>query len=179
MGPNVWVKTLMRNSNAVFLCAGFLLSTATGWADSDVPYVNERANGNSGEHDVCADVKRSLESRSAQMYCTEEDVFCNVDWEPGSGRDKNYLGVDIDKDGKPDGVMQSCGGSGLGLCSLFVDKSSGGGYEFTDEAFFLFRMGGEHYLILGESVDPEYRQAGRRKLYGLNGYGVKFLCGQL
>ena len=48
MGPNVWVKKLMRNSISVFLCAGFLLSTATGWADSEVPYVNERANGNSG-----------------------------------------------------------------------------------------------------------------------------------
>ncbi|WP_143518024.1 hypothetical protein [Pseudomonas sp. PIC25] len=169
----------MRNSISVFLCAGLLLSIATGWADSEVPYVNERANGNSGEHDVCADVKRLLEGRTAQLYCTEEDVFCNVDWEPGSGRDKNYLGVDIDKDGKSDLVMQSCSGSGFGLCSLFVDKSSGGGYEFTDETFFLFRKGDEYYLILGESVDPEYKKFGRRKLYILGLDGAGLVCDEL
>ncbi|WP_141243719.1 hypothetical protein [Pseudomonas indica] len=130
-------------------------------------------------HSVCKDVKRALDERTVQTYCTKDDLFCNVDWEPGSGRDKNYLGVDIDKDGKSDLVMQSCGGSGLGLCSLFVDKSGGGGYEFTDEAFFLFKLGDDYYLILGESVEPEHKKIGMRKLYLLGLDGADLVCDDL
>jgi uncharacterized protein len=97
-----------------------------------------------------------------------------VDSIDAGGRSWMYQGVDLDRDGKPDDLLQSCGSPGDGRCTLQVTLSSGGSYEVSEEIFKVIRFQSKHYVVVGDSFPPE--RVGFRRLYLLTVRGANLVC---
>ncbi len=90
------------------------------------------------------------------------------------GRSWRYQGVDLDADGKADEVLQGCGSSSDGTCTLDVKLSTGGAYEFSEETFKVIRFRTRHYVVVGDSSPASH--VGARRLYALTGHGANLIC---
>lgn len=90
------------------------------------------------------------------------------------GRTWRYQGIDLDRDNKPDDVIQSCGSPSDGSCTLRVNLSKGGSYEFAEEIFKVIRFRSRYYVVVGDSFPPD--RTGSRRLYALGERSADLVC---
>lgn len=120
---------------------------------------------------VCDDVARLLKpvpgAQKLPLDVLSEDL---------GGRRWRYKGVDIDKDGKEDDVIESCGSPSDGTCVLDVRTSSGSEYSFDDSYFFLIKYKKDFYVVIGYHGE---NLVDRRSLKKLGVFGVLNVCNRL
>ncbi len=89
-----------------------------------------------------------------------------------------FKGIDIDKDGKNDEVVRSCGAGAGGICTLFVTYSSGG--KNTSEEmgrFYLGRLGDDVYLIeeIYAGIYP-YTNKNETRIFHISHNSIERIC---
>ncbi|MDT4330832.1 hypothetical protein ACQE3E_17585 [Methylomonas sp. MED-D] len=87
-----------------------------------------------------------------------------------------YQGIDIEGDGIDDSIIRSCGAGINGLCSLYVNLSSGKKYELEEAKFFLIRVNKKIYVLVGETSEAEKYKTGKRNVYSISDGGIKIIC---
>lgn len=92
------------------------------------------------------------------------------------GGGDSYPHLDIDGDAIDDSIIRSCGAGIDGLCTLFVKLSSGKKYELEDAKFFLIRVNGKIYVLVGETSEIEKYKVGKRKAYKITDDGINIIC---
>lgn len=123
-------------------------------------------------HPICKEVQRALASRQVG----KPDAFL-VQSVPKEGRDLEYVDVDLDTDKKPDRLLQSCGSTSEGTCTLYVSLSTGAQFEFTGAPFLVARFDSQYYVLVGESLsEPASMKRGKRQLYRLTADGAALVC---
>jgi hypothetical protein len=126
-----------------------------------------------GESLVCQQMQRALDARRVDK---QPDQFV-LPTRSREGRDIEYVDVDLDGDNRPDTLLQSCGSTSYGSCTLFVTLSSGGSFEYTDTPFFVTRLHTKYYALVGESLsEPRSAKRGKRRLVSLTKGGAKLAC---
>lgn len=92
------------------------------------------------------------------------------------GGGDSYPHLDIDGDAIDDSIIRSCGAGVDGLCTLFVKLSSGKKYELEEAKFFLIRVSGKIYVLVGETSEIEKYKVGKRKAYKITADGINIIC---
>lgn len=136
-------------------------------ADSDA--LNKATAANAG---ICTNVANTLRRISNMHPYSYENPLHVVSIETG-GRSYAYQNVDLDGDGKPDEVKQSCGSPSDGTCTLYVKLSSGAKYEVDDEIFHVMRFESKYYVLVGH---PSSMKNHRRRMYALSANGAELVC---
>lgn len=121
---------------------------------------------------ICAEVAKSLRRISNTMPPFYENPLYVDSIETG-GRSYAYQNVDLDGDGKPDEVTQSCGSPSDGTCTLYVALSSGAKYQVDDATFHVMRFKTKYYVLVGH---PTSMKSHRRRLHALSAIGAKLVC---
>lgn len=149
---------------------GFVLvSCAASGSCVSAPRGHERTSAMSASS-PCEQVAKALERD--RVPDTSKPLF--VETVDVGGRSWRYQHVDLDRDGKADDVVQSCGSPSDGTCTLFVTLSKGGHYEFSEATFKVIRFHSRHYLVVGDSFPPDH--AGSRRLYLLTEHAAQPVC---
>ena len=90
-----------------------------------------------------------------------------------AGRTDSFQGVDLDSDGKPDGLIRSCGSASDGTCTLDIKLSGGGGYELTEQIFNVSKFESKYYVVVGNTY---FKRNPHRRLYVLTSHGAELVC---
>lgn len=92
---------------------------------------------------------------------------------PDIPKTDEYINLDVDGDDISDKVIRSCG---TGECGLEIKLSGGGEIEFDTSPFFLIRIGGQTYILVGVGNLSKPRKNLTFGLYILNEKGVELIC---
>jgi len=91
-----------------------------------------------------------------------------------AGRLWRYRGVDLDGDGVPDLLEQSCGSPSDGSCSLHFEGSRGGSFDFEESVFHVRQLeSGFYVLVRPSSTDSA---VGEHRLYRLSDTRPTLAC---
>jgi hypothetical protein len=123
---------------------------------------------------VCPSVANALspsrESKAMPLY---------VESVPGEGRLVSYQGVDLDRDGLPDRLVQDCGSPSEGSCTLNITLSRGGvSYAITEAPFRVVRYQDRYYVLVGDRF-PNPTPKGERQLFLLKEDSAALICKSL
>lgn len=136
--------------------------------------VNAKSPGKpkGGNQKICADMGNTLRRISSMQPHSFKDRL-HVDSVETGGRSYAYQNVDLDGDGKPDDVKQSCGSPSDGTCTLYVTLSTGGGYEVDEDIFAVIRFRANYYVLVGDTYP---KRNTHRRMYALSGKGAELVC---
>lgn len=159
------MRTQARSGNVLFA----LVSCATAFATCVEARGGQQTPTKSGLQ-ICRQVAAALERERSQAH--PKSLFVNSIEE--GGRFWRYQGLDIDRDNKPDELLQSCGSPSEGACTLSITLTKGGGYNLSEETFKVIRFRSRPYAVVGDSFPPD--RTGYRRLYALTERGARLLC---
>ena len=151
----------------LLLTAGFSTTAPCTTAEAKASRNPLKAN-----QKVCADVGNALRRISNMPPHSYFDPLY-VDSIEAGGRSYAYQNVDLDGDGRPDLVEQSCGSPSDGTCTLNVTLSTGAKYEVNDQIFHVMRFESKYYVLVGHSSSMKNH---RRRLYALSATGAQLVC---
>lgn len=162
-------RTLTIRVWLVFCALLFVLAWNSAQAKEPTPSDGTRISLKSHpQKKICQEVHNAL---IKQRYQDQSLLF--VESVDAGGRDSIYQGIDLDKDGKHEKILQSCGSPMDGTCTLYVGLSNGGGYEMSEELFKVIRFRKKYYVVVGDSYP---RTSSRRRLYLLTARGAELNC---
>jgi hypothetical protein len=159
----------LRDLRLVTLMVVTALMTPFSCFAADSNAQNKAKATNAG---VCTKVANTLQ-RISKMHSHSYENPLHVDSIETGGRTYAYQNIDLDRDGKPDEVEQSCGSPSDGTCTLYVKLSSGAKYEVEDEIFHVMRFESKYYVLVGH---PLYMKNHRRRLFVLSANGAELVC---
>ena len=89
---------------------------------------------------LCQKVSILIKNKTITKYALDSVIV------PDIPKTDSILNIDIDGDDISDKIIRSCG---TGECDLEIELSGGGKIEFDSSPFFLIRLGGKIYVLVG------------------------------
>ena len=121
----------------------------------------------------CRDVQKKLEASRTQS----SRIFMEAEHESLPGvNSSEYIGLDIDKDGKPDKIVKSCGAQ---ECGLYVDLASGETWNAGPFYPFIVSLFQSKVLAIHSSdrnADPSEEKKNRRSVEEITPSKLQSLC---
>ena len=119
------------------------------------------------QHALCQKVSILIKNKTIFKYALDS---VNV---PDTPKTDSFINIDIDGDDISDKIIRSCG---TGECGLEIELSGGGEIGFDSSPFFLIRLRGQIYILVGVGNLSKPSKNPTFGLYLLNKKGVGLIC---
>jgi len=116
---------------------------------------------------LCEKVSQLIKNRTIEKYALDSVIV------PDIPKTDSILNIDIDGDDISDKIIRSCG---TGECGLEIELSGGGKIEFDTSPFFLIRLEGQIYVLVGVGSLSNPSKNPTFGLYIVNKSGVELIC---
>ncbi len=108
-----------------------------------------------------------IKNKAIEKYALDSVIV------PDMPKTDSILNIDIDGDDISDKIIRCCG---TGERGLEIELSGGGKIEFDTSPFFLIRLGGQIYVLVGVGILSKPSKNPTFGLYIVNNKSVELIC---